>query len=55
MKLFGGVCGGFYFTVAIYKENQPACLMLLSVPAPVFELHSNYTRPGPSVDTVLCG
>lgn len=54
MKLFAGDdCGGFYFTAATDKENQPSCLMLLSVPTPVFELHSDYIRLGPSVDTLI--
>ena len=54
MKLFVVVgCGGFYFIVAIDKENQPGCLTLLSVPAPVFELHGGYTRLRPSVDILI--
>lgn len=48
-------CGGVYFIVATGKENQPGCLMLLSVPAPVFQLCSDYTRLGPSVDTLIWG
>ena len=46
-------CDGVYFIVAIDKENQTGCLTLFSVPAPVFELHSGYTRLRPSVDILI--
>ena len=52
-KPFGASgCGGFYFIVATDEEYQPGCLMLLSVPAPVFELHSDCTKLGSSVASV---